>query len=76
MKLDLRNRHIDHNHFRVTSREAKLLVKEVRNHFYGKLPKHGYETLVVVNDTFVWLRRTVVKGKQVWCVHSSSGIPL
>lgn len=68
------SRHISHDHYFITDREAGALVKQYGN---GKLPKPAYEQAIDTPEGKFWLNRTPVaydprfKNKRgwVWCVY-------
>jgi len=67
MKINLKGRHLDHNYYLITGREAWALARETQS---GKAPKYGYELRVDVNGQPAWLTKTLVLGKPVWAVYS------
>lgn len=63
---DLNAKPIDSGWYEVTETRAKQLNG-------GRLPKPGYEALVVQGDLHFWLARTPHRGKTVWSVRFARG---
>ncbi|MCK9458581.1 MAG: hypothetical protein M0R80_02995 [Proteobacteria bacterium] len=55
---------IDHGFLQISQQDALALAK-------GKLPRHGYETLVNHEGEEYWLARTPLSGKLVWSIRPS-----
>lgn len=63
---DLDAKPIDSGFYQITEGCAKKLNG-------GRLPKSGYEALVVQGDLHFWLARTPRSGKVVWSVRFARG---
>jgi hypothetical protein len=57
--------HIDNGFYRIAAKDAKALAS-------GKLPRHGYEKLVVMENQHYWLARTWVGERQVWSIRQTN----
>jgi hypothetical protein len=58
---------IDNGFEEISTADAKKLVPN------GKLPRHGYEALVLYEGQYYWLARTVVDKKVVWSIRLAKG---
>lgn len=81
MSKEIKMTHIDNGFYRISNTDAAKLARTTDTAFSGtKLPKHGYEKLVIYKDQQWWLARTVIsmelvngvmkfiKPKQVWSI--------